>query len=123
THGADGPAASADEPEDDFGFTPLAFALPQALPELTPSAAAAGWRVVFRPHGGMYANANEASLLLRELGRLGSTVIELDDSAVPMLDALEVEDGCLSWTIDLDADVEEAAVREVFDFVESDCDL
>ena len=122
THGegAAVPAAPA-EAEDDFGFQPVAFELPSLdLPE--PSAAG-GWRVVFRPHGRMYANANETGLLLRELGRLGPLAVELDDSAVPLLDRLLPEENELVWTITLGAPVDEAAVREVFDFVEGDCDL
>ena len=123
THGGEAAPAMEDE-DDDFGFTPMAFdmALDEAVAP-APVDAPTGWRVVFRPTGRMYANANETGLLLRELGRLGPLEVVLDDSAVPTLDALAVEEGCLTWTVDLAAPVEEAAVREVFDFVESDCEL
>jgi len=124
THGGEAPPAVEDE-DDDFGFMPMAFDMPLddpvAAPEPEPEAV--GWRIVFKPMGRMYANANETGLLLRELGRLGPTTVVLDDSGTPALDALSVEDGCLTWTVDLDAAVEEAVVREVFDFVESDCEL
>ncbi|MEN5362013.1 chemotaxis protein CheA [Brevundimonas intermedia] len=124
THGGEAPPAVEDE-DDDFGFMPMAFDMalddPVAAPEPEPEAV--GWRIVFKPMGRMYANANETGLLLRELGRLGPTTVVLDDSETPTLDALSVEDGCLTWTVDLDAAVEEAVVREVFDFVESDCEL
>lgn len=122
THGGEAPPAAMDE-DDDFGFTPMAFDMALDEPAAPLGAAHTGWRIVFKPMGRMYANANEAGLLLRELGRLGPAHVRLDDSAVPTLDALSVEDGCLTWTVDLSADVDEAAVREVFDFVESDCDL
>ena len=121
THGGAGVAADTVEDEDDFGFVPVAFDLPPL--DLAPPAAAAGWRIVLRPHGRMYAHANETALLLRELGRLGPISVVLDDSAVPALDALDPEESHLVWTIDLAAPVDEAAVREVFDFVETDCDL
>ncbi|PQZ81081.1 MULTISPECIES: chemotaxis protein CheA [unclassified Brevundimonas] len=132
-------AAAADE--DDFGFTPLTLDLadfgapaelpsldlpPLDLPDLTASSAApptVGWRIVFRPHPRLYASANDVSLLLRELTRLGPTSVELDDSGLPMLDALDAEDAHLIWTITLSGDASEAAVRDVFDFVEMDCDL
>jgi len=127
------PGAAVEEEEDDFGFVPLGAGLAPLpsldLPSLdlpplgAPAPAASGWRVVFRPHGAMYANANETGLLLRELGRLGPIEVSLDDSAVPSLDVLTAEENHLIWTIDLTAAVDEAAVREVFDFVESDCDL
>ncbi|MEN5167927.1 chemotaxis protein CheA [Brevundimonas pondensis] len=128
-------AAAADE--DDFGFTPLTldladFGAPAELPSLDlppldlpglAAPSAAGWRIVFRPHPRLYASANDVSLLLRELARLGPTSVELDDSGLPMLDALDAEDAHLIWTIALSGDASEAAVRDVFDFVEMDCDL
>ncbi|RZJ91231.1 MAG: chemotaxis protein CheA, partial [Brevundimonas sp.] len=125
---ASSPDAAVEDEEDDFGFTPLTIGLPSLdlpsldLPPLS-APAASGWRVVFRPHGAMYANANETGLLLRELGRLGPITVSLDDSAVPALDALNAEDNHLIWTIEIAGAADEAAVREVFDFVESDCDL
>lgn len=132
THGGEAPV-EVEEDEEDFGFTPMAFDMaldePAPLPiddlggDLGADAPSVGWRIVFKPMGRMYVNANEASLLLRELGRLGPITVVVDDSETPTLDALSVEDGCLTWTVDLAAAVDEAAVREVFDFVESDCDL
>lgn len=132
THGGEVPV-EVEEDEDDFGFTPMAFDMaldePAPLPiadlgaDLGADAPSVGWRIVFKPMGRMYVNANETSLLLRELGRLGPVTVVVDDSETPTLDALSIEDGCLTWTVDLAAAVDEAAVREVFDFVESDCDL
>lgn len=123
THGGEAPVVVEAE-EDDFGFTPMAFDMPLELLDISAAAEpASGWRIVFRPHGRMYASANETGLLLRELARLGPTTVALDEGEVPMLETLNVEDGCLTWTVELSAAVDEAAVREVFDFVEADCDL
>lgn len=134
THGGEAPPAEEEE-EDDFGFTPMAFDAPldAPLPELPDldapaeqapaSEAQAGWRILFKPHGRMYGSANEAGLLLRELGRLGPIAVSVDDSSLPTLDILVAEEGYLTWTIDLTAEVDEKTVREVFDFVEADCDL
>lgn len=152
THGGAAPVAAAEQEEDDFGFTPVAMDLgafevpaglsdlpdlpplpdlaalapsvdPAPLTDLTESVGVNGWKVVFRPHPRLYASANETGLLLRELGRLGPMRVQLDDSGLPMLDALEPTDSHLIWTIELDGDASEAEVREVFDFVEMDCDL
>ncbi|EDX82003.1 MULTISPECIES: chemotaxis protein CheA [Brevundimonas] len=129
THGGEAPPV-VEEDEDDFGFVPMAFDVPldEPLPSLgEPEAVAAeaqtGWRILFKPHGRMYGSANEAGLLLRELGRLGPITVSVEDSALPTLDVLVAEDGYLTWTIDLTAAIEEKVVREVFDFVEADCDL
>ena len=129
THGGEAPPV-VEEDEDDFGFVPMAFDVPldEPLPSLGGLEAVApeaqtGWRVQFKPHGRMYGSANEAGLLLRELGRLGPIAVSLDEGSLPTLDILVAEEGYLTWTIDLTAEVEEKVVREVFDFVEADCDL
>ena len=70
THGGEVPPAAMDE-DDDFDFTPMAFDMALDDPAAPSDAAPTGWRIVFKPMGRMYANANEAGLLLRELGRLG----------------------------------------------------
>ncbi|WP_415288373.1 chemotaxis protein CheA [Brevundimonas sp. S1H14] len=152
TYGGGAPVASIEPEEDDFGFTPVAMDLaafeapaglpdladlpplpdlatlsslsaPAPLPDLSAPAAAGGWKIVFRPHPRLYASANETGLLLRELARLGPARVQLDDSGLPLLDALEPTDSHLIWTIELGGAVSEAEVREVFDFVEMDCDL
>lgn len=118
-------AAPVDTDEDDFGFRPVAFNLADLGASDEPAAPPAGnaWRIVFHPHGRMYVHANETALLLRELSHLGEMTVTLDASALPDLDALEAEESYLSWTIDLTTDAGEAAIRDVFDFVETDCDL
>ena len=123
THGGEEPAPVVEEDEDDFGFTPMAFDMALDEPLAPLPEPASGWRIELRPHGRMYASANETGLLLRELGRLGPTTVVLDDSQLPALDTLAVEEGWLAWTVELHAAVDEATVREVFDFVEADCDL
>jgi two-component system chemotaxis sensor kinase CheA len=139
THGEAAPAAEVAEPEpvfaplpmtmdieaDEFGFKPVALNLADLDASTEPVAAPAAdaWRIVFHPHGRMYANANETGILLRELSRLGELTVTLDVSALPDLDALDAEESYLSWTIDLTTDAGEAAIRDVFDFVETDCDL
>jgi two-component system, chemotaxis family, sensor kinase CheA len=134
THGDAGPdlsgpvalepvmAETTAEP-DEFGFRPVVFDL-SALDGSPPSEPSTElWRIVFRPHGQLYANANEAGLLLRELGRLGSISVELDASALPDLADLVAEDGYLVWTVALETTAGRDAIRDVFDFVEVDCDL
>ena len=67
-----GDEAGGEEDWGDFDFKPLSAAAPTAP-------AAGGWRVRFKPRADLYAKANEAALLLRELARLGET--EVDDAA------------------------------------------
>ena len=77
----------------------------------------------FTPKPDLYAKANETALLMRELGRLGETDIICDFSRLPLLDELDPEGSYLIWTIELRTAHDETSVREVFEFVEWDCEL
>ncbi len=116
--------AGGDDAEEDWGdfeFKPLA-AGPVDLDFGAP-AAPGGWRVRFKPRADLYAKANESALLLRELTRLGDTTVELDDSELPDLDGLDPEASYLAWTVTVAGDADETAIREVFEFVDGDCEL
>jgi len=118
---AGGEDESIDEDDDGMGdldFQPLAVGAPAA-----PAPGAGGWTVMFRPRADLYAKANETVLLLRELSRLGEVEVELDASALPLLPHLDPEGAYLAWTVRLRGEATEGAVREVFEFVDSDCDL
>jgi two-component system chemotaxis sensor kinase CheA len=106
------PIAAPAPVEDEFGFTPV-----MAAPLLLPSR----WRVSFHPSAATYAKANDATLLLRELERLGACETTLDVSHLPAFEELAPEEAYLSWTVVLTTAADEAAIRDVFDFVESDC--
>jgi two-component system chemotaxis sensor kinase CheA len=109
------PASTAEAEEEAFA------------PEPDPAPAAEGgksvWRVKLRPHAAMYAKANDPALLLRELSRLGDMSVERLDDDVPPLDTLLAEQGYLGWSVRLVTEKDEPAIREVFEFVEGDCDL
>jgi two-component system chemotaxis sensor kinase CheA len=114
-----GAGKSADVPApvteiDDFDFAPVPMAIEEP---------ARSWRVRFKPHADLYAKGNEAGLLLRELGRLGEVSVQVDRANLPDLAELDPEAAYLSWEIVLTADCDESAIREVFDFVEDECEL
>ena len=112
------PDSAHDGDMDGFAFQPLRFEL-----DAPPAPAERNWTVRFRPAAGLYAKANEAAVLLRELGRLGSAAVTLDAGALPSFPDLDPEGAYLSWTIDLATAQPESAIREVFEFVEGDCEL
>jgi two-component system chemotaxis sensor kinase CheA len=125
-------ADDGDDGMGDIDFQPMAapvafdldLAVPSAdIPALDPlPAAPSGWSLTFKPRPELYAKANETVLLLRELARLGEVEVELDASDLPLLPQLDPEGAYLSWNIKVRG-AEEADVREVFDFVDADCDL
>ena len=102
----------------DDGFAGLDFQPVQvSAPETT------RWMVQFRPQPAMYAKANDATLLLRELLMLGTASVTLEAEALPSLPDLDPEGAYLSWNVELQTSQPEAAIQEVFEFVEGDCDV
>jgi two-component system chemotaxis sensor kinase CheA len=81
------------------------------------------WTVSIRPKSDLYRKANETALLLRELSRLGPIQATLDDSAMPALEFLDAEAAYVTWSVRVETDQGEEAIREVFEFVDGDCDL
>jgi two-component system, chemotaxis family, sensor kinase CheA len=81
------------------------------------------FRIHFKPKRELYANANEAVLLLRDLARLGQISVACDATALPLLGELDADGAYFAWTIDLATTRDEAEIHEVFEFVEGDCDL
>jgi len=81
------------------------------------------WIIRLTPKAALYAKANETALLLRELLRLGEAEVEIDTSQLPTLADLDPEGAYLTWTVTLTTDRDASAVREVFEFVEDDCEL
>ena len=121
--GGDPDGADGDDGMGDFDFQPVqAFSL--AAPALEPAVAGPRtWRVRFTPGDALYAKANDAVLLLRELARLGEATVELDAGALPPLAELEPEAAYLAWTVTLATAEPREAIAEVFDFVDGDCRL
>mgnify|MGYP000196221090 CR=1 FL=1 len=117
-------ADEADAAEDeDGGFDIDLDALLDDITAGSEAEAAPGWTLRLRPHAGAMANGGEPLLLLRELLQLGAACGPCDVGAVPPLDEIDPCQGYLGWTFTLPAEVDAAAVREVFDFVGDDCTL
>jgi two-component system chemotaxis sensor kinase CheA len=81
------------------------------------------WTVSIRPKSDLYRKANETGLLLRELSRLGPIQATLDDSALPALEFLDPEAAYVTWSVRVETEQGEEAIREVFEFVDGDCEL
>lgn len=81
------------------------------------------WSIEFLPHLDLMAFGNDPILLLRELKSLGPCQVEAILDRLPSFDQLEPDSMHLGWRINLKAAVEEAQIRDVFAWVESETDL
>jgi len=114
-------ADSADSADDDFGFVPVAVDLDELI-----GGGGGGdqaYRIIFRPHAALYAKANDSVRVLRDLLELGEGNVQCDTSEIPLLSDLDPEGAYFTFTVDLTTTENEEKIREVFEFVEDDCDL
>ncbi len=88
-----------------------------------PESAMRSLRVSFHPHQGMLRTGNDPVRILRELTGLGGATVRADTSALPAFDDLDPEDCFLRFEVDLETEVGDAEINEVFSWVEDDCDL
>ncbi|MBP1870865.1 two-component system chemotaxis sensor kinase CheA [Ensifer adhaerens] len=108
---------------NDEGFQPVAFSFDDFETEEPASMEMPTYEIVFKPKSDLYAKGNDATLLLRDLSRLGEMSIHCDMDTLPSLDRLSPETAYFSWKVSLKTDKGEDAIRTVFEFAEWDCDL
>jgi two-component system chemotaxis sensor kinase CheA len=128
---ADGNEVGGEPVEDfDIEFTPVRVDIGAAPAEndafeAPPFAAPAGhWEIRFAPHQALYARANDPLLLLRELAALGEMSVRAVVADIPALADFEPFGVYCTWEISLVAPgITQGQIREVFEFVEGDCDI
>jgi len=116
-------ATPAPAPTDDSGFQPIPFSFDDDFGADEAAGAVPEYEVSFRPRSDLYAKGNDATLLLRDLARLGEMSIYCDVDELPGLPELDPEAAYFKWTISIKTDKGEDAIRTVFEFAEWDCDL
>ena len=82
-----------------------------------------GWHIEFKPAQHLLMTGNEPILMMAALAECGELVVHACTANVPALVDLNPEELFLFWNMDLYSDCDEAAVREVFEWVEDDCEL
>ena len=120
-------ASSSSSSDDDMGldFDSMLDSISSVMSggESATDDAASAWIIKIRTHAGAMRNGSEPMLMLREVLELGGTCVECDVGPVPHLDALDPGVGYLGWTFRIPSSVDEASVRDIFDFVGDDCEV
>ncbi|MBB3979298.1 two-component system chemotaxis sensor kinase CheA [Rhizobium azooxidifex] len=118
------PALVATPVADDEGFQPIPFSFDDFGGEEKPvEPFAPTCEILFHPKRELYAKGNEATLLLRDLSRIGEMSIRCDMDSLPPLEDMNPEEAYFSWKISIATEKGEDGVRTVFEFAEWDCDL
>ncbi|MCB1746411.1 MAG: chemotaxis protein CheA [Gammaproteobacteria bacterium] len=92
-------------------------------PAAAAPASTGAWLIRFVPHPHLFTTGNDPVRILRELCALGEAQVQADCSRLPDYAEFDAETCYLAWTINLDGNVEESAVREVFEWIEDDADI
>ncbi|MDV4180913.1 chemotaxis protein CheA [Rhizobium brockwellii] len=114
--------APTPKPTDDSGFQPVPFSFDDFGGEGDAGDMPA-YEVIFKPRYELYSKGNDATLLLRDLSRLGEMTIYCDTDDLPGLEELDPEGAYFFWNVTVKTDKGEDAIRTVFEFAEWDCEL
>lgn len=122
--GKTAPISPREEP-DEIDFQPVAISLDaifgdEAAEEVE---AARPFTIYFRPKTALYARANEALRILREIKALGEATISCDCAELPLLSELDAEGAYFAWTIELKTEATASDIEQIFEFVAADCDF
>ena len=101
--------------------SPVAISL-QIIEKITENSVQ-NYIIKFVPYPSLLASGNEPLLLLRELKKLGEAVVACNITKLPNFAEVQPEICHLSWEISLQTDKGEEEIREVFEFVDGDCEL
>ncbi len=116
-------AAAPPAPTDPSGFQPVPFSFDDFPATEEEAKDLPAFEVLFKPRSDLYAKGNDASLLLRDLSRIGDMTIYCNMDSLPTLDKLDPEAAYFHWVVSIATDKGEDAIRTVFEFAEWDCDL
>ncbi|HYW97389.1 MAG TPA: chemotaxis protein CheA [Bacteroidales bacterium] len=91
--------------------------------EKQPNGQPSTWYIQFKPHPGIFNNGTNPLLVIYELTSLGKAYVLPDISRVPALDDIDPLSCYTSWDVILASDASEDTIRDVFMFVDTECDL
>ncbi|TAX37752.1 chemotaxis protein CheA [Rhizobium leguminosarum] len=114
--------APTPKPTDDSGFQPVPFSFDDFGGEGDAGDMPA-YEVIFKPRYELYSKGNDATLLLRDLSRVGEMTIYCNTDDLPGLEELDPEGAYFFWNVTVKTDKGEDAIRTVFEFAEWDCEL
>lgn len=102
---------------------PPAAATPATAPVAAWVEAGAVWLIDFKPYPTLLQRGNDPVRMFRELSFLGEVETTADTRALPAWNEFDPELVYLNWTLKLSGDASRAQVNEIFEWVDTECDL
>lgn len=88
-----------------------------------PASTGTEFEIKFKPTGEFYQCGHDPRILLRQLTELGESTVTCHNENIPMLADFNPDENYLSWTIKLTTERMESDIANIFDWVESCCEL
>jgi two-component system chemotaxis sensor kinase CheA len=82
-----------------------------------------GWKIGFCPYLDLLKTGNDPVRMFRELSEMGEYSVLVNTQDIPPFDRLDPEECSLSWALEVMGDIPESEVKEIFNWVEGDCEL
>lgn len=95
----------------------------RSAPAPDPNSGLRTLQIEFRPHAALMRSGNDPLLILAELARLGEIETTCHQDGLPAFSSLDPHDLYLRWDVRLKTSAPDDEVREVFAWVEDECDL
>jgi two-component system chemotaxis sensor kinase CheA len=98
-------------------------AVPDIVEEKSVELQEPGWKIAFCPYLDLLKTGNDPVRLFRELNELGelTTIANIQD--VPGFYELDPEECNISWDLKVVGDISGDEIREIFNWVEGDCEM
>lgn len=81
------------------------------------------WRIELRPGPQFFERGTDPVRIFRELGVLGTLTVTANLENLPSCKDMDPGRCYLSWSLSLTSDAPEGAIREIFEWVNADCEL
>ncbi|WP_340121237.1 chemotaxis protein CheA [Methylobacter svalbardensis] len=96
---------------------------PDSIEEKSVELAEQGWKIAFCPYLDLLQTGNDPVRLFRELNELGELTTMANIQDVPGFYELDSEECNISWDLKVAGDISEDEIREIFNWVEGDCEM
>jgi len=87
------------------------------------TAVTVSWQIEFIPEHHLVQTGNDPLLLFNALADLGDVTLVANAKELPALNDIDAEELYLSWLLTLKSNVSEDDIKEVFEWVEDECQL
>ncbi len=97
--------------------------VPEFIEEESVELGEQGWKIAFCPYLDLLKTGNDPVRLFRELNELGDLITIANIQDVPGFYEIDPEECNISWDLKVVGDISGDEIREIFNWVEGDCEM